>query len=337
MRFCQLGSFPAATPAQDSARMSVRLGIGFNLLWVALIAMTASCRKTQDLGIPKAVAVREDGLLELKVASFNIRYEHEEDEPGHNWPQRIAKVVHIIRDLDPDVLGVQEALHGPVADVWASLPGYDFYGTGREDGKREGEYSGIFFLRSRFELDASDCGTFWLSGTPEVPGSMTWGNTLPRIATWVHLIDRTTGRSFYFFDSHWDHRSQDSREQAAMLIARRIDQRKSPNDPVILVGDFNVIENNPAVGYLRGENVTLDGEPKNWTNGLLDTYQALHPNDTNRRTFHGWDTGRSGNFKLDHILVTPNAEVLESGIYFEDPPFASDHYPVSARVSFPAP
>ncbi|MBK1882706.1 endonuclease/exonuclease/phosphatase family protein [Luteolibacter pohnpeiensis] len=315
--------------------MLLKNGTGSKLLLAAFLALTLSCRKTQDLGPPKTVAVREDGLLELQVASFNIRYAHQEDDPRNNWPHRIAKVVHIIHDIAPDVFGVQEALHGPAADLWASLPDYEFFGVGREDGKRGGEYSGIFFLRSRFELDQSDCGTFWLSSTPEIPGSMTWGNTLPRTATWVHLTDRATGRGFYFFDSHWDHRNQNSREHAAMLIASRIDQRKFPQDPVILVGDFNAIENNPAVAFLRGERATIDGKKQKWPNGLLDTFNALHPNDPNRRTFHQWESVRRGDFKLDHILVTRNAKVLKSGIQFEEPPFASDHYAVSSRIVFP--
>ena len=317
--------------------MSVGPRIGLFFVAAMAVSCLASCRRTQELGPPKAVAVRDDGVLELNIASFNIRYENDGDTGERAWPSRLRSTVRIIRELNPDVLGVQEAYHGQAADLWASLPGYDFYGTGREDGKRAGEYAGIFFLRSRFHLDAADSGCFWLSGTPEIPGSTTWGNTLSRMVTWVHLVDRATSRGFYVFDTHWDHRHQGSREEAALLIARRIDGRKAAGDPVILVGDFNAIETNPAVRYLRGESVVLIGVSQTWSNSLLDTFTALHSGQENRRTFHQWDGNRSGNFKLDHIFVTRTAKVLRSAIRFDTPPYASDHYAVSSTVTFPPP
>ena len=317
--------------------MNFRLGIERLFVGVIAVVGLASCRKSQQLGPPKTVAIREDGALEINAASFNIRYENDGDTGERAWPSRLRNAVRIIRELNPDLLGVQEAYHGQAADLWASLPGYDFYGTGREDGKRGGEYAGIFFLRAKFELDAADSGCFWLSGTPEVAGSTTWGNTLSRMATWVHLTDRASGRGIYFFDTHWDHQHQGSREEAAMLIARRIDERKVQTDPVILVGDFNAIETNPAVGYLRGETVEMTGSVKTWKNSLLDTFKVLHPGQIDRRTFHQWDGDRRGDFKLDHIFATRTAKVLQSGIRFDTPPYASDHYAVSAKIVFTAP
>ena len=240
----------------------------------------------------------------------------------------------MIHREQPDVFGVQEALHGQVADLWASLPEYEFSGVGRDDGRRAGEYSGIFYQRDRFQLDQTDGGTFWLSDTPEQAGSKSWGNEIPRVAAWLRLIDRATGRGFYVFNTHWDHRNQPSRERAALLIAQRIAGRKHPGEPVALIGDFNAIESNPGLIYLTGRRVALAGSEQTWAGGLLDTYQMLHPTEKNRRTLHFW-SGRRDGLKVDHILVSRGAEVEAAEIISQDQPEISDHFPVISRVLFP--
>lgn len=308
----------------------------FRFVFVLLVAGLAGCEKRRAAP-PAAVAVREDGAMVLAVMTSNVRYENPGDRGTHGWRQRVVGIVRAIRREAPDVIGVQEALHGQAADLWASLPDYEFYGVGRDDGLRAGEYSGIFYHRGRFEADAADCGTFWLSATPEKPGSRTWGNEIPRVATWVRLIDRASGRGFYVFNTHWDHKNQASREQAAVLTAARIDARKHPTEPVVLTGDFNSTEANPGLVYLRGEQGTVSPGGKSWSHGLVDTYQTLHPMEKNRRTLHFWNAGRSGSLKVDHILVSRGAEIQAAEILSHDKPDVSDHYPVTARVIFPLP
>lgn len=303
------------------------------LLLIAALALAAtSCRK-RELGPPRATPVSEDGKLTLKLMTFNIRYENGEDLDSRSWKQRVPAAVRLIREESPAVFGVQEALHGQAADLWASLPDYEFFGVGRDDAKTEGEYSGIFYQRDRFDADPADRGTLWLSDTPEKPGSHTWGNDIPRVVTWIKLTDRASGRPFYLFNTHWDHRNQPSREKAAKLIAARIDSRQDPKAPVILLGDFNALETNPAVSYLTGKPVPLDGADSAWKNGLIDTFQALHPESKARTTLHFWSADKSGNRKIDHILASSGVKILSAQV--RDRPMVSDHFPVTAEVSFP--
>jgi endonuclease/exonuclease/phosphatase family metal-dependent hydrolase len=299
------------------------------------LLVISGCRREQVVEPPKAVPVREDGAVELRLMSFNLRYETPEDLGARSWRQRIPGATRMIRRLQPDCIGVQEALHGQVADFRASLPDYEFFGVGREDGRRDGEYSGIFYRKDRFQSDPADCGTFWLSDTPEVPGSRTWGNEIPRVATWVRLIDLATGRGFYVYNTHWDHQNQPSREQASLLIASRIDARKHAGEPVALIGDFNSIEANPGMIYLTGRRTRIAGEERAWANGLLDTYQALRAGETDRRTLHLWSGSREGTLKVDHILVSRGAEIVEAEIVSDDKSVVSDHFPVFARIRFP--
>jgi endonuclease/exonuclease/phosphatase family metal-dependent hydrolase len=298
-----------------------------------LLALMAGCRKAEP---PKDAPLARGGALHLTLATFNIRYEDPAERDWRAWPQRIGRVVRSIRGMDPDVFGIQESLHGQSADLRASLPDYGFHGIGREDGKRAGEYAAILFRRDRFEK--RDGGTFWLSDFPEQPGSRTWGNGYARTATWVRLIDRASGRGFYVFNTHWDHRNQHSREKAAPLLASRIDQRDHPGEPVVLLGDFNATEGNPAVDYFIGKAVSLAGSPvAPWPHALTDTYQRLHAGVKDRRTLHFWQGHRTGWAKVDHILVSRGAKIEAADIRIEkareDQP--SDHFPVWARVRWP--
>lgn len=288
---------------------------------IALLFLVAGCREKQA---PRAVAVRGDGALELSLCTFNIRYENDGDRSWRAWPHRIDRVVRTIRRLDPDVLGIQEALHGQAADLRASLPDYGFTGIGRDDGERAGEYAAIFYKADRFEADPMHQGTFWLSDFPQKPGSKTWGNSVVRCTTWMRLTDRTTGRGFYVYNTHFDHRHQPSREKSAGLIVDRIANRAHPDEPVVLLGDFNAVESNPAVRQFTSA-------------GLTDPYDILHRSEKDRRTLHFWSGDTGGPLKVDHILVSKGA-VFDAADIDRAPSRKlqpSDHFPVWAKVRWP--
>jgi endonuclease/exonuclease/phosphatase family metal-dependent hydrolase len=304
--------------------------------WLMILVLgTAGCRRERVSNPPRAIPVRADKAIVLNVMSFNIRYENDGDAGSRSWARRVIGVVRMIRREKPDIIGVQEALHGQAADLWASMPEYEFFGVGRTDGGIQGEYAGIFYRRDRFLPDPADHGTFWLSDQPGKAGSSTWGNEIPRIAAWIRLTDRATGRGFYVFNTHWDHRNQPSREHSALLVAERIDTRLHADEPVVLTGDFNSIESNPGLAYLTGKRATVIGKGQAWHGGLTDTFQQLHPTEKNRRTLHLWRNSREGSLKVDHILVSGNARVEAAEIVSGDEPMVSDHFPVTARIVFP--
>ncbi len=254
---------------------------------------------------------------EWRVMTFNIRYATAADGPDA-WPLRRDMVAGLVRREAPDILGLQEALRSQLDDLRGALPEYGEVGVGRDDGREAGEYAAILFRIARFQLLRS--GNFWFSDTPEVP-SRSWGNNVIRLATWARLRDRATGDTVSVYNVHLDHESQRSRERSVALLLERIGARGN-RDPVIVTGDFNAGEDNPAVAAMRA--------------ALTDTHRALHPADTLVGTFNAF-RGTATGAKIDYVFVSTGLEPLASVIdrTNEGGRYPSDHFPVATRIRAP--
>jgi endonuclease/exonuclease/phosphatase family metal-dependent hydrolase len=256
----------------------------------------------------------------LRVISFNIRYGTARD--GENrWELRRELVVQVIRDFDPAVIGLQEALRFQLSELREAMPAFHEIGVGRDDGREAGEYAALLYDGQRFEV--IEHGTFWFSETPAVPGSMSWGNRIPRICTWGRFRALIEGYSFYVFNVHWDHESQPSRVRSAELLQARVAARPHPDDPVLVTGDFNAGESNPAIQRLRAS-------------GLVDTFRVLHPDVELVGTFNGFE-GDPGGDKIDGIWITPDWQVMRAEIDRSSSGgrYPSDHFPVTAVLRPP--
>ncbi|MGD8495425.1 MAG: endonuclease/exonuclease/phosphatase family protein [Gemmatimonadales bacterium] len=290
----------------------------------ALAALTAALGGALGLFPGEGEAVAGPPAA-LRVMSFNLRYGTADDGPNA-WPLRRELVKQTIGDFGPTVLCVQEALRFQLDELREAFPQLDEVGVGRDDGVEAGEYSAILYDRRRLERLSS--GTFWLSDTPEVVASTSWGNQITRIVTWARFRDLESDRAFYVFNTHWDHQSQNSRERSAELMLERIASRDG-GDPVIVTGDFNAGEDNPAFRRLvAGAGVAgVTGDALE----LRETFRALHPDATDVGTFNGFHGDRSGD-KIDAILVTPEWEVVEAAIdrAHDGDRYPSDHFPVTA-------
>ena len=265
----------------------------------------------------------------LRVMSFNIRYGTAND--GDNaWPNRRELLFKTIEAFDPDLLGIQEALASQCDELRERMRGHAFVGTGRDDGKRKGEFSAILFRSDRFEK--VDDGQFWLSETPEVPGSKGWDADIARIATWVRLRDRAAPQGtppLLVMNTHFDHRGANARLESAKLIVRKLAELQ-PKGPVVLMGDLNTDEE--SAPYLHLVEQRAAG-PR-----LMDGYRALHPERAKEEaTFNGFKGTRVGN-RIDYILHTPEFAAVEATIdrTAEGERYPSDHYPVTAVLRYNA-
>ncbi len=266
---------------------------------------------------------------ELRITSSNIRYGTADD--GVNaWGKRRELLFKVLTDQTFDSAGLQEALAFQLDELDVALPTYGRVGVGRDDGKTKGEYSAIVYLKARYEAVSS--GTFWFSDTPETPGSMSWGNTLPRICTWARLKNIATGRHYYHYNVHYDHLSQPSRERSSQLLAARIAQRAEQADPVIVTGDFNAEPDNLAITYLLGT-ASVDGMQNPFK--MQDAWLDFHASESDSTTHHAFMGGTTGGIHIDYVMYGPgvmskSAEIVRT---HEGDVYPSDHYPVSAVLT----
>jgi endonuclease/exonuclease/phosphatase family metal-dependent hydrolase len=260
----------------------------------------------------------------LTIMSFNIRYGTAKD--GENaWTARRTMLFDVLREQRADLVGLQEALDEQIAEIATAVPGYATVGVGRDDARNSGEFSAILFRQDRFRV--AEAGTFWFSDTPSVPASKSWGNNITRICTWARFTDRD-GRAFWHFNVHLDHQSQPSRERSTELLRQRVESRAFPTEPVIITGDFNVGEANPAIVTLTG-GLKREGSPP-----FLDTFRVRYPEEREVGTFTGFKFGATTGEKIDYVLVQPGTDVMHAEIVrtSRDNRYPSDHFPVVARV-----
>jgi endonuclease/exonuclease/phosphatase family metal-dependent hydrolase len=264
----------------------------------------------------------------VKAMSFNIRLSRANDGPDR-WDERKQAVAEMIRRFGGDFVGIQEAWPEQIEYLRSQLPQYEFLARTRDDNPEWGEAVPLAWQRERWRLDPQEHDTFWLSDTPDVPGSKTFGNSLPRIVTWGRFVEEGSKRGVYVYNTHFSHVSDSARRQSAALLARRIAARARP-DTVIALGDLNAGEWSDTVRHLTGQ--TPDAPVR-----LVDTFRALHPDAQLVGTLHCFQGVRSGQ-KIDYVLATPDATVLEARILYdeENGRYPSDHYPVTATLQLPA-
>lgn len=254
---------------------------------------------------------------QMNIMSFNIRYNNKND--GINaWPNRIEMVNGLLNFHEPDIFGLQEALHGQIVDIEKGLAGYEWFGVGRDDGKKRGEYAPIFFNKSKFIL--MEQGHFWLSEKCEEPG-LGWDAACTRICTWGKFQSKVTGKRFYVFNTHFDHKGDEARKNSAILIRDKIEEMTYQNNlPVILTGDFNLLPESKPISLIKKYMSDSRDITKQSPYGPVGTFTSFD-----------WNAPMEG--RIDYIFVR-GVDVLKYAVLTDNKEnrWPSDHLPVFVKV-----
>lgn len=296
-----------------------------HLASIALLCSVAlgACRTLTPEQVQAGRPVPATTAPPLRVMSFNLRLDVASDGPNA-WPYRKDWVAALIRFHGADVVGVQEALAHMLTDLDARLPGFARVGVGRADGRSGGEFSAILYRTDRLEL--IDSGTFWLSPTPEVPGSKGWDAAIERVATWGRFRDRRTGCTYVHLNTHFDHIGEQARQESARLIRQRLADL-ARGLPVLVTGDLN--SEPSSVAYRVFTRDTIAGSMP-----LRDAFHvskdAHYGPSSTWTAFRAIEPGR----RIDYVFVSEPIPVLQHGILTDrwDDRFPSDHLPVVAAL-----
>ncbi len=258
----------------------------------------------------------------VTVITFNIRYDNPGDS-AYSWSRRAPVISNFLLKEKPDIVGLQEVLYNQYSFLDSVLANYVSVGVGRDDGARTGEMNPVFFNRERFEFVRSL--TFWLSGTPDEAGSKAWGSSLPRIVTWVELVDKNTHEHFFVFNTHFAHDSDLARINSSKMLMKEVNKISS-GFPFIVTGDFNMDPKSLGYKILIGPDESV---PLFRDSYVISDNKPGGPSGT----FNGFENNK-GNRRIDYIFVKNGMKVTdyESIVKKDHGIFISDHWPVKATV-----
>ena len=253
----------------------------------------------------------------MRLMTFNLRFATPADGPNE-WEFRKDLVVEVIGSHRPDLLGTQEGTVPQLDYLEEHLAGY-LPLTAHRQVDPTCQYPTIFYRGDRFEVEESS--EFWLSETPQVHRSLSWGSAFPRMVTYGRFREKGRITSFYFINTHLDHVSEAARREGARMIREFF---LPMNRPLILVGDFNEPPDAPVY-----EQFIYADSP------LQDTWRQVHPATEEAPTQHGFD-GRPRGSRIDWILTTPPFVVRRTAIVTDNREgcYPSDHFPYEAEVEY---
>lgn len=257
----------------------------------------------------------------INIATFNLRQDNPNDS-ADAWPHRKEMVKGLIRFHDFDIFGTQEGFKHQLEGI-LELGNYAYIGAGRDDGKDGGEHSAIFYKTDRFEVLKQ--GNFWYSETPDTPGKGWDATCCNRICSWGQFKDKASGKTFFLFNSHYDHQGKVARKESSLLLLRKIKEIAGENSYVIATGDFNARPTDEPIQILASDGM------------LKDSYQITEqPPYGTVGTSNGFRMSSAMNSRIDYIWVTSQIKVLRYGVLNEQQygHFPSDHFPVMITASF---
>lgn len=259
-----------------------------------------------------------------RIMTFNIRYDNPADSLN-SWHHRRDKVKDLIEYHQADLVGMQEALYHQVMFLDSTLQEFDWVGVGRNDGYHAGEFNPVFYNKNEFRLQNQ--GTFWLSETPDKPGSKGWDAACPRICTWASFLEKKTQKTFFVFNTHLDHQGTIARIRGTEIIINHI-QSTYHEMPVIFIGDFNSLK-----GSAPYQLITYWDNPVR----LKDTRFMAEENPYGpETTFIGFEPHFDNHLIIDHIFVNDLFHIKRHVIISDrfGSRFPSDHLPVLIEINF---
>lgn len=209
-------------------------------LYISDIMLFATAEEATAYLTPDVYPVTEQTAEDYvaKVMSFNVQTENGTSVPAEI---RMDMLRDLIDEYMPDSIGMQE-----VTTKWRSMmDSYVFnqsYASVGEPRTSGGEANPIYYRTDKFEL--LDSGTFWLSDTPDVQGSMISGVNYPRICTWAHLRDRVTGLEYVHLNTHLDHNGNNDSKTGRSIRTQQFTvilkfMQRFENVPMVVTGDLN--------------------------------------------------------------------------------------------------
>ena len=250
--------------------------------------------------------------------TFNIRYDCGQDG-NNNFCYRKPLIQEKLTSEKPDICCFQEVLPSQFDWLEEILPKYTVVGVGRKE-KMEGEGIAVAVKKERFHL--IELEPFWLSRTPNMPGSRyEIQSSCPRVTQSVLLKDREDGHFLRVINTHFDHMYAETRQlEFRQITAKIADESLCGDAPMIFCGDLNC---EPC----DHETVEFMTEHPDLKNASVDVGKTSHE-------FGRFDD-EDAYTQIDYIFIR-GLESIKCIKWTDcrDGVFLSDHYPVVASLEY---
>ncbi len=260
---------------------------------------------------------------QITVAGYNARHV-ELDEGALAWEARRGVVLKILSEAAPDLLLLQEAAEEQREDLLAGLEWLRCAGCDVEFDN----HNAIFYRPELLKL--LQAGSFWLSDTPDVAYSESWGNEVPRFVTWARFETMDSGRQLVVYNTHLDHAHQGSRVRSLEAIVVHAAENAAEL-PIILGGDLNAEPDWPELEYLLAP---VEGSPHL---PLTDPLAELSADEEVGGTYHAFDAEPEF-ARIDYILLSEEFDPVAARIITrigDDGTPPSDHFPILVSIELP--
>ncbi|MFP4535096.1 MAG: endonuclease/exonuclease/phosphatase family protein [Spirochaetaceae bacterium] len=256
--------------------------------------------------------------MEFVIGTCNIRYAADDRE--NHWSSRLPLLAKALRGAAPALLGTQEGWEWQLRELEEKLPNHRIVDDNRY-WMEERMYPTLFVSR---DVEVHKGGDVWLSETPDLPGSRSFGSLYPRLMCWAE-VSVGDAPPFICANLHLDHQSPETRVSQIDVALTRLGELLRPGMPLCLLGDFN----DPPGGAVaraiirRGSALGVH---------LYDPWQELELPESS--SYHGYGMAEEDWSRIDWILLSDQFETIDIDYErtAEPPLYPSDHYPVIARV-----
>lgn len=255
-------------------------------------------------------------MSHIHLMTSNIRFANTLDGL-HQWTVRKELLAQIFKSFSLDLLGTQEGKKEQLKELASTLPHLKLI-DGHRTWISERMYPCIFVNPQSVDVHSS--GDIWLSKTPDVPGSVSFKSTFPRLCTWAQITLKSSGMKMMVVNTHLDHVLSSTRKKQIDVLIKEI--KKINLNPLIVMGDFN---ESPDTDIKKNLMKKLNLKDP-WT-------EKNYPEETSHHGFKG--VLASGGDRIDWILIPKNFECQTIALQktsFENNLYPSDHYPLLATV-----
>lgn len=255
--------------------------------------------------------------MELTLVTCNIRFDNPADG-DNDWSHRRNFLRDTLLSHSPDIIATQEGRFHQLQDLNTLLPDYDIIDQHRAwIGERM--YPTFFVKKNRFELMKSE--DIWLSETPDIAGSKSFGSAFPRLMTWMKIQPVGSENDLWFVNTHLDHIMEETRLGQIQVLANQVKKFWNQSDSLFIMGDFNTSPSGKVREALLKEF------------RLQDAWKKFHTHE--ETSHHGFSGEQPNGNRIDWIMVDDRVKVNSAELDKSSRAgkFPTDHFPVVTKIT----